>query len=205
MTSLLKKLSISIKIGAIKRYRVRLVSFQIVDRIRRRRCELVANCVHTADATKQFRLVGVGGVHVVGIKVLPKLFQFTRARGDVYCYYPMSIKHKYTKSSGSAGCHAVNSRRPGFPGCRSTLSRVTHGPLNQDSKGLWACGRVRSNVMSCNVSKTLLMRRKRREATTYLHISIGSIFKIITAFPIDRGTEYCFRSIFFGLLGRPER
>jgi len=27
------------------------------------RRELVANCVHTADATKQFRRVGVGGVY----------------------------------------------------------------------------------------------------------------------------------------------
>jgi len=35
MTSLLKKLSISIKIGVIKGYGVYLVSFQIVDRIRR--------------------------------------------------------------------------------------------------------------------------------------------------------------------------
>ena len=35
MTSLLKKLSISIKIGVIKRYRVCLASFQILDRIRR--------------------------------------------------------------------------------------------------------------------------------------------------------------------------
>jgi len=35
MTSLLKKLSISIKIRVIKRYGVCLVSFQIVDRIRR--------------------------------------------------------------------------------------------------------------------------------------------------------------------------
>jgi len=62
MTSLLKKLSIFIKIGVIKRYGVRLVSFQIVDQIRRQcRRELVANCVHTvdADATKQFRRVGV--------------------------------------------------------------------------------------------------------------------------------------------------
>jgi len=66
MTSLLKKLSISIKIGVIKRYEVCLVSFQIVDRIRRAvgsRRELVANCVHTADATKQFRRIGVGGVY----------------------------------------------------------------------------------------------------------------------------------------------
>ena len=65
MTSLLKKLSISIKIGVIKRYGVCLVSFQILDRIRRSRLELVANCVHTADAdaTKQFRRVGVGGVY----------------------------------------------------------------------------------------------------------------------------------------------
>jgi len=54
MTSLLKELSIPIKIGAIKRYGVCLVSFQIVD------CELVANCVLTADAdaTKQFRRAG---------------------------------------------------------------------------------------------------------------------------------------------------
>jgi len=35
---------------------------KIVDRIRGRR-ELVANCVDTADATKQFRRVGVGGVY----------------------------------------------------------------------------------------------------------------------------------------------
>jgi len=35
MTSLLKKLSIFIKIGVIKRYKVCLVSFKIVDRIRR--------------------------------------------------------------------------------------------------------------------------------------------------------------------------
>jgi len=27
------------------------------------RRELVANCVHTADATRQFRRVGVGGVY----------------------------------------------------------------------------------------------------------------------------------------------
>jgi len=27
------------------------------------RRELVANCIHTADATKQFRRVGVGGVY----------------------------------------------------------------------------------------------------------------------------------------------
>jgi len=27
------------------------------------RRELVANCVHTADASKQFRRVGVGGVY----------------------------------------------------------------------------------------------------------------------------------------------
>ena len=64
MSSLLKKLSISIKIGVIKRYGVCLVSFKIVDRIRvDSRRELVANCVDDADATKQFRRVGVGGVY----------------------------------------------------------------------------------------------------------------------------------------------
>jgi len=67
MSSLLKKLSISIKIGVIKRYGVCFVSFQIVDQTESvgSRRELVANCVHTADAdvTKQFRRVGVGGMY----------------------------------------------------------------------------------------------------------------------------------------------
>ena len=66
--SLLKKLSISIKIGAIKRYRsmesVWSVSKLSTGSVGSRR-ELVANCVHTADAdaTKQFRREGVGGVY----------------------------------------------------------------------------------------------------------------------------------------------
>jgi len=60
MTSLLKKLSISIKIGVIKRYGVCLVSFRIADRIRRQSswasCEL---CSHRwRDATRQFRRIG---------------------------------------------------------------------------------------------------------------------------------------------------
>jgi len=63
MTSLLKKLSISIKIGVIKRYGVWSVSKLSTESVGSRR-ELVANCVHTADAdadaTKQFRQVGVG-------------------------------------------------------------------------------------------------------------------------------------------------
>jgi len=58
MTSLLKKLAISIKIGVIKRYGVCLVSFQLSTESVGSRRELVANCVHTADATKQFRRVG---------------------------------------------------------------------------------------------------------------------------------------------------
>jgi len=66
MTSLLKKLSIFIKIGVIKRYGVCLVSFKKLstESVGNRR-ELVANCVHTADAdaTKQFCRVGVGGVY----------------------------------------------------------------------------------------------------------------------------------------------
>ena len=49
MTSLLKKLSIFIKIGVIKRYGVCLVSFKIADRISRQSSS-AANCVHTADA-----------------------------------------------------------------------------------------------------------------------------------------------------------
>ena len=35
------------------------------------RRELVANCVHTADATKQFRRVGVGGVYWALALVVP--------------------------------------------------------------------------------------------------------------------------------------
>jgi len=56
----------SIKIGVLKRYGVCLVSFQLLstESVGSRR-ELVANCVHTADAdaTKQYRCVGVGGVY----------------------------------------------------------------------------------------------------------------------------------------------
>jgi len=50
-TSSLKKLSISIKIGVIKRYGDCLVSFQIVDRIHQQ-SSWVANCVHTATPTR---------------------------------------------------------------------------------------------------------------------------------------------------------
>jgi len=63
MTSLLKKLSISIEISVIKRYGVCLVSYLSAESVGSRR-DLVANYyVHTADATKQFRRVGVGGVY----------------------------------------------------------------------------------------------------------------------------------------------
>jgi len=64
MTSLLKKLPISIKIGVIKRYGVCLVSFQIVGRIRRQSsCHELRVFTCTADATKQFRRFGIGGVY----------------------------------------------------------------------------------------------------------------------------------------------
>ena len=64
MTSLFKNLSIFIKIGVIKRYMesVWSVSKLSTESVGSRR-QLVANCVHTADATKQFRRVGVGGVY----------------------------------------------------------------------------------------------------------------------------------------------
>jgi len=64
MTSFLKKLSISVKIGVIKRYAVWSVSKLSTESVGSRR-ELVANSVHTADAdaTRQFRRVGVGGVY----------------------------------------------------------------------------------------------------------------------------------------------
>jgi len=57
MTSLLKKLSISIKIGVIKRHGVWSVSKLLTESVGSRR-ELVTNCVHTTDATKQFRRIG---------------------------------------------------------------------------------------------------------------------------------------------------
>jgi len=62
MTSLLKKLSIFIKIGVIKHYGVCFGQFQ---NCRPNPSAVVVNCVHTADAdaTKQFRRVGVGGVY----------------------------------------------------------------------------------------------------------------------------------------------
>ena len=58
MRSLLKKLSISIKTGVIKRYEVCLVSFLIVDRIRRQSswascCELCSHRRRRRDATRQ--------------------------------------------------------------------------------------------------------------------------------------------------------
>jgi len=52
MTSLLKKLSITIKTGVSKRYGVCLVIFQTVTESVGSRRELVENCVHTADATQ---------------------------------------------------------------------------------------------------------------------------------------------------------
>ena len=59
MTSLLNKLSISIKIGVIKRYGVCLVSFQIVDRIRRQSswasCELCSHHRRRCDKTVSWR------------------------------------------------------------------------------------------------------------------------------------------------------
>ena len=65
MTSLLNKLSISIKIHAVKP--LYSVSILLTESVGSRR-ELVPNCVHssqlhTADATKQFRRIGVGGVY----------------------------------------------------------------------------------------------------------------------------------------------
>ena len=64
MTSLLKKLSISIKIGVIKRYGVCLASLQIVDRIRRQSswaiCELCSHRRRRRDKTVSSRRRYVG-------------------------------------------------------------------------------------------------------------------------------------------------
>jgi len=62
MSSLLKKLPVSIKIHVVKQlesvWPVSKLSTEFVDSRR----ELVASCVHTADADtkKQFRRIGVG-------------------------------------------------------------------------------------------------------------------------------------------------
>jgi len=67
MSSLLKKLSVSIKIHVVKQTQtqsVRSVSKLSIESVGSR--ELVANsCTHRRrrDATKQFRRVGVGGVY----------------------------------------------------------------------------------------------------------------------------------------------
>jgi len=70
MTSLLKKLSISIKIGVIKRYGVWLASFQIVDRIHRQSswasCELCSHRQRRRDKTVSSRrrrrcVLGING------------------------------------------------------------------------------------------------------------------------------------------------
>ena len=54
------------------------------------RCELVANCVHTADATKQFRRVGVGDVYWA---LRLALFSVMIFRGCIVC---MKYKIKFT-------------------------------------------------------------------------------------------------------------
>jgi len=46
-----------------------MFNFEIVDRIRRRRRELVANCVHTADATQLSSCVA--SAVSIGLKVAP--------------------------------------------------------------------------------------------------------------------------------------
>jgi len=75
-SSLLRKLSISMKIHAVKQYSYESVwsASKLSTESVGSRHELVANCVHTADAdadaTKQFRRVVVGGVYWV---ILPSL------------------------------------------------------------------------------------------------------------------------------------
>jgi len=64
-SSLLQKLPILIKIHVVRHtamesvWPISKLSTESVGS----RCELVANCVHTADATRQFRRVGIGGVY----------------------------------------------------------------------------------------------------------------------------------------------
>ena len=58
----MNKLSVSIKFGVINRYQVWSVSKLSTESVGSRR-KLVANCVHTADAPKQFRRVCIGGVY----------------------------------------------------------------------------------------------------------------------------------------------
>ena len=77
MTSLLKKFSISIKIVVIKSYGVCLVSFQIVDRIRR---QSSWTSVHTADATKtvsshRWCVLGITGVLSINYAIYTSFLQ----------------------------------------------------------------------------------------------------------------------------------
>ena len=105
MTSLLKKLSISIKIGVIKRYGVRSVSKLSSESFGSRR-ELVSNCVHTADAdaTKQFRRVGVGSVYWALITIKRKWAKSCSSMGHYDAFHHswrMRIIHQ------SYGCRPV--------------------------------------------------------------------------------------------------
>jgi len=72
MTSLLKKLSISITIGVIKRYWVCLVNFQIVDRIRRQSswtsCELCSHRRRDKTVSSRRRQRCVLGIRMYRMK-----------------------------------------------------------------------------------------------------------------------------------------
>jgi len=59
------------------------------------RCELVMNCVHTADVTKQF--LRVGGV--LGIRLLPVVIGTFRDSSEQRCLYNMYIRRKLLSCS----------------------------------------------------------------------------------------------------------
>ena len=90
MTSLFKNLSISIKIGVIKRQVVCLVSFQIVDRIRRQSswasCELCSHRRRRRDKTVSSRR---RRRCVLGIRYVHQIWQFGRTGRTGGSYFSM--------------------------------------------------------------------------------------------------------------------
>jgi len=84
MSSLLKKLPTSIRIYVVK------PSWSLFGQFPKLSTEsvgsrrgLIANCVHTADATKQFRRVGVGGVYWALRYCVPYCVQYCTETHDV--------------------------------------------------------------------------------------------------------------------------
>jgi len=132
MTSLLKKLSISIKIGVIRHYGVSLVSFQIVDRIRRQSswasCELCSHRWRRRDK----RFVASALAVCTGYKGIPAGFVkpilgysnlSSLSRKDAVVLRSLCIGHTHLTHS-----YLLNQKhQPQCSHCDFTLT-VTHAP-----------------------------------------------------------------------------